>query len=207
MADRNIFVIHQANFHPQTLNAIRNSAFILLGNTPGPGLMPGRPLRLAGGAALTELNHGGLLRAVDTTGVRVRQIVTAKLDSHWHTLIDVRGHPWLAERTRRADDQMWLWLGGEPNSAWNTWPKHASFVIFFANVLAQLQQSPGSGGANHWWREAVKPPSGIISRKKRHRPQYFDLCPLLALPACACLLAATVALTWRERKRPSNSGL
>ena len=197
-ADRGIWIVHQHRFNPHILHRVFNSTIVLLGHTPGPGLSPGAEIILNHSTPLTALSHHGLMQAVDLSGVVVRKIFTAQLDSHWQSLITIQGHTWLAERRDAPHGQTWLWLAGQMDSAWTTWPDHASFIIFFANVMAQLQKSPRADTQGNWWRAAASrapiPPQGSKTAMRS-----LDLNIALAVLACVCLLTAVVSLALRAR--------
>ncbi len=196
--ERAIWIIHQRQFNPAIVRGITDSTFVLLGNTPGPGLKPIMERTVTTRHSLRVDDHNSLMQAVDPKGVLVRKIVIARRDSHWHTLINYNGHAWLAERHDRARGQTWLWLAGRENSPWSTWADHASFVIFFANVIAELQQLPGPDAQMAVWRPSG---SGATGPTPLPRPMAatgsINVNIGLALLACALLLTAVSALAWR----------
>ena len=197
-ADRGIWIVHQRRFNPHILHRVFNSTIVLLGHTPGPGLSPGAEIILNHSTPLTVLSHHGLMQAVDLSGVIVRRLFTAHMDSHWQSLITIQGHTWLAERRDAPHGQTWLWLAGPMDSAWTTWPDHASFVIFFANVMAHLQKSPRADTQGNWWRAAASR-APIPPQRSKTAMRSLDLNIALAVLACACLLTAVVPLALRAR--------
>ncbi len=194
--DRSIWIVHQGRFNPRILHGVSNSTIVLLGPTPGPGLSPRAEMTLHPSTPLTALNHHGFMHAVVLSGVMVRKLFTARLDSHWESLITIQGRPWLAERNDATHGQTWLWVAGPMD--WTTWPDHASFVIFFANVLAHLQNTAGADTPGNWWRAAASPTPRIPHRPTVAR-RSTNLNMALAVLACACLLMATAPLAWRTR--------
>lgn len=208
LPDRAIWIIHQPQFNPTSVHGFSNSTFVLLGDTPGPGLLPTAERAVTNPPSLSVVSHNSLMRAVHPKGVIVRKIMTAQRNSHWHTLIEFNGHAWLAERNAPATGQTWLWLAGQTNSTWTTWPDHASFVIFFANVIANLQKLPGPATQSDSWL-----PSALHARGTKHllkppaKTRSINLNIGLALLACALLITAACALAWRARTIRINAGI
>ncbi len=196
--NRGIWIVHQRRFNPKILRGTFNSTIVLLGNTPGPGLTPGAEIKLNQAGPLTALTHHRLMQAVHPSRATVRRFFTAHLDSHWHSLIAIQGHTWLAERRDAPHGQTWLWLAAPMDSAWTNWQDHASFVIFFANVLAQLQKSHSPGGNGNWWRPTAPHTKALASGTKAN-VQSRDLNIELAVLACACLLSGVLPLALRAR--------
>jgi|GEM_PF-3775305 len=204
---RAIWIIHQPQFNPTSVHGFSNSTFVLLGDTPGPGLSPAAERTVTNPPSLSVVSRNSLMQAVHPKGVIVRKIMTARRDSHWHTLIEFNGHAWLAERNDPATRQTWLWLAGQTNSTWSTWQDHASFVIFFANVIANLQKLPGPATQSDSWL-----PSALHARstkplfKPTAKTRSINLNIGLALLACALLITAASTLAWRACTIRINPG-
>ena len=208
LPDRAVWIIHQSQFNPAIMHSFSNSTFILLGDTPGPGLSPTSEFAVTNTSSLSVVTHNSLMHAVHPKGVIVRKIVTARRDSHWHTLIECNGHAWLAERNDPATRQTWLWLAGQINSTWSTWQDHASFVIFFANVIANLQKWPGPATqSDSWLPSAVHAPRTHPLLKPTAKTRSIHLNIGLALLGCALLITAASTLAWRARTIRINAGV
>ena len=203
-ADLSIWIVHQRRFNPKILQGISHSTIVLLGDTPGPGLKPGAVITLNHTGPLTAQTHHGLMQAVDPSRATVRRFFTAQLNSHWHSLMAIQGHTWLAERRDAPREQTWLWLAGPVDSAWTTWPDHASFVIFFANVLAQLQKSPSPGGSGNWWRPTASHPK-VLAQGPKTSVRAMGLNIELAVLACVCLLSGVLSLALGARSLHTNT--
>ncbi len=202
--DPSIWIVHQRRFNPKILQGISPSTIVLLGDTPGPGLKPGAVITLNHAGPLTALRHHGLMQAVDPSRATVRKFFTAQLNSRWRSLMAIQGHTWLAERRDAPREQTWLWLAGPMDSAWTTWPDHASFVIFFANVLAQLQKSPSPGGSGNWWRTTASHPK-VLAQGPKTSVRAMGLNIELAVLACVCLLSGVLSLALRARSLHANT--
>ncbi|MGC8540695.1 MAG: hypothetical protein ACP5QA_08710 [Phycisphaerae bacterium] len=202
-ADPSIWIVHQRRFNPKILQGISHSAIVLLGDTPGPGLKPGAVITLNHAGPLTALTHHGLMQAVDPSRATVRRFFSAQLNSHWHRLMTIQGHTWLAERRDAPRGQTWLWLAGPMDSEWTTWPDHASFVIFFANFLAQLQKSPSPDGSGNWWQPTASHPK-VLAREPKTSVRTMDLNIELAVLACVCLISGVLTLALRARTLQTN---
>lgn len=203
-ADPTIWIVHQRRFNPKILHGISNNTIVLLGDTPGPGLKPGAVITLNHASPLTALTHRRLMQAVYPSRATGRRFFNAHLNSHWHSLMAIQGHTWLAERRDAPHGQTWLWLAGPMDSAWTTWPDHASFVIFFANVLAQLQKSPSPGGSGNWWRPTASHPK-VLARGPKTSVRSMDLNIELAVLACVCLLSGVLPLALRAGNLETNT--
>lgn len=195
ISHRGLWIIHQRHFNVKILRGITDSTFVLLGDTPGPGLAPLSPLRLKPPQTPVVVSDGKLMRFVNTSRVVVKQMFTARFDSHWNVLMEVHGQPWLAQRDDMGTHITWLWLAGRADSTWNDWPHHASFVVFFANVITALQKLPGPLRQGRWWRSASVTPVGM----RRPPPTTVNAPAIslnipLAVIVCAGLLTAMLGL-------------
>jgi hypothetical protein len=165
-----IWIIHQRDFNPGSLGAIKNSAIVLLGQTPGPQLSPGAGLAINPAQAPISVGKWRLLKAVHPSGVEVRQMFQGHLGPHWHVLMRVGAHAWLAQRHDPAENTTWLWLASPLTTAFTDWPHHASFVIFFSNVINKLKSIAGH---THWgdtWR--VVPENHLATINPRTAPGF-----------------------------------
>ncbi|MGC9258643.1 MAG: BatA domain-containing protein [Phycisphaerae bacterium] len=190
-----LWIIQQRHFNPKLLSGITHSAVVLLGDTPGPGLWPRAALMLKRPQTPVAVSQEKLMRFVNASGIMVKKLLQARLDPQWYPLMEVDSHPWLAQRDDVSRHITWLWLAGQANSSWNTWPHHASFVIFFANVIAQLQTLPGAVKQGRWWRSATPPAvSAYHASPITTKAQMIHVNIPLAAVVCACLLAAVFGL-------------
>ncbi len=194
-----IWIIHNRHFSPASLHGIANSAIILLGDTPGPDLTPGGQITFSRPQSPMIVSREAVLRSVNPSTVQVYKLIKARLGGSWHSLMAVNGHPWLAERDDPLTHVTWLWLAGQVNSAWTDLPHHASFVIFFANVISDIKTLSGAAQQGTWWKPA--PSSGVDqSVSAQHSPaagRTLNLNILLAALVCACLITAVFGLAIR----------
>lgn len=196
--NRSIWIVQQRRFNPKILHGISNSTIVLLSNTAGPGLTPGTKITLNRSSPLAALTHRGLMHAVNPSRTTVRRFFTAHLDSHWQILMAIQGRPWLAERRDAPHAQTWLWIAAPLDSTWTTWPDHASFVIFFANVLAHLQKSPSPDAGGNWW-QAAPSHAKVLAQGPKNTVRPTNLNIELAVLACVCLLSGVLPLALRAR--------
>ncbi len=186
-----LWIIHQRKFNPTILRGITDSAIILLGDTPGPGLRPQAELMLTHPQTPATVSRERLMRFVSSSGIMVKKLIQAHFNSSWYPLMEVNNHTWLAQSDDATRHITWLWLAGQMNSSWNTWPHHASFVIFFANVIAQLQSLPGSVRQGHWWRSTTPDAAGAQAVPPiTPKVKTLNINIFMAVLICACLLAA-----------------
>ncbi len=169
---RGIWIVNQRDFNPKSLAGIKNSAIVLSGHTPGPLLSPGAVIEFKPPQSPIAVGHGKLLNAVNPSHVAVQKIIRANLGPGWHVLMRVTGHPWLAERNDPIRNITWLWLSSPLRSAWTDWPHHASFVIFFTNVIARLQSIPGHAMQADAWRTVPENQPGIATANTRIAPGF-----------------------------------
>lgn len=122
------------------------------------GAAAGPQMKVSGVVGVTPAVHpviiqpdGQLFHEVDFSSVRVQRVYQATFKAGWRAEIRTGSHVWLAKRSDSANGIIWYWLASPPTAAFTDWQHHASFVIFFANLLASLTHG-GADTGQTWWQ-------------------------------------------------------
>lgn len=135
-AEHGVALINDPDF---SMSALPGNAVLVIAEprTPLPGLVPGERVTADGaGWKLVAAPNRAEDFVEGVAGVRVSAMRRAQMDSNWNVLATANGLPWLAARQWSPPESgrkiELLWLASEP-AAETTWPKFASFVIFFGS--------------------------------------------------------------------------
>ena len=183
-----------------------------------PAVLPGVILRsphaglATNGRAMPRLQleksrPSRLLAHLQFHHVGFRRFFKAKLNASWQVLATAAGgglgrHPWpfIAQRYEIARRIRQLWVAVPLNFSSSHWPRHSSFVLFFANLLQRLRPHSAADMSVTRW---VAPPTpfqlSTAAARGHARPLIISLSGWLALAAGGLVMVAMVGFIWRFR--------
>ncbi len=174
------------------------------------GAAAGPQMKISGIVRVMQTDHpviiqpdGNLFHRVNFSDVRVKQVYQASFGSGWHAEIRTGAHVWLAKKTDSADGIIWYWLASPPVDHFTDWQHHASFVIFFANLLASLPHGAVDSGQARWRASQNLPriPAGVTNATAPGPTTSQRLWPLnTALALTSAILAGLSLLGLAGRK-------
>ncbi len=176
------------------LSRKRDGVVVLcLGSAGGPQMKVSGIDRIAPAVRPVIIQPDGqLFDRVDFSPVRVKRVYRATFKAGWHAEIRTGAHVWLAKKTDSTNGVVWYWLASPPTDSFTDWQHHASFVVFFANLLAHLTHSTVDTGQT-WWRAKA-----IARRTPSSRPAATIANPATAgssRPLAPALTVISVILT------------
>lgn len=195
-----IWLVESSRFRPATIPPSRHTIVLAIGRTNAPALRVGtivRPPRRAKMIGAAASRRSGVLRRVSWRSVRVARMFAAQLGDGWRILARMGGLPWLARRVSPRTHIQWFWLASPPRDFFTDWQHHASFVVFFVNVLRRTTEPLRNMAADGWWRPAAP---FTAARRTHSRLPVIHSYPLsmgLALLASLLLLVAAMGFVNR----------
>ena len=122
------------------------------------GAAAGPQMKVSGIVSLVPTDHpvviqpdGFLFHRVHFSAIGIKRVYQGRFGSGWHAEIRAGSHVWLAKKTDSADGIIWYWMASPPVDRFTDWQHHASFVIFFANLIAGVPHHAADSG-RAWWR-------------------------------------------------------
>ena len=211
--------LHPALWILKTAHTSLGRASIAHGDTVlaiAPAVLPGITLHSpdaivpARGRAMAHLLLEKTLSDRLLDHVRLNQIgcrifYKAHLNAHWKVLVRATGqglgsHPWpfLAQRYEKNGSVWEFWLAVPLNFRSTSWPRHSSFVIFFANVLQRLRaHGPADMSVTRWVAPALPLTPGSAAPHQPPGPKIISLAGWLALVAGGLVTVAMVGFLRR----------
>ncbi len=193
-----IWVVESSRFRPGTIPPSRHTIVLAIGRTNAPAMRVGtivRPPHRAKVVPAAASRRTGVLRHVSWRSVRVARMFTAQLGGGWRVLARMDGLPWLAWRVSPRTHIQWFWLASPPRDLFTDWQHHASFVVFFVNVLRQATEPLRNMVRDGWWRPAA--PFTAVRHTRLPVIHSYPLSMGLALLASLLLLVAAMGLVNR----------
>lgn len=176
------------------------------------GAAAGPRMKVSGILRVTPTDHpviiqpdGRLFHRVNFSAIRINQMYQASFETGWHAEIRVGSHVWLAKRADSADRIIWYWLASPPADGFTDWQHHASFVIFFARLLASLTHATVDSG-QIWWRAnkesrlTTSGKSGTTMASPDTAERFRPLTPALALTSAILIGISLIGLVGRKAR-------
>ncbi len=211
--------LHPALWILNTAHASLGRASVAHGDTVlaiAPAVLPGITLHSpdaivpARGRAMAYLHLEKTVSDRLWDHVRLNQIgcrvfYKAHLHAHWEIVVtaagqDLGSHPWpfLARRYEKNGDVSEFWMAVPLNLRSTHWPRHGSFVIFFANVLQRLRaHGPADMSVTRWVAPVLPLTPGSAAPHQPPGPKIISLAGWLALVAGGLVTVAMVGFAGR----------
>jgi hypothetical protein len=177
---------------------------------PGITLRPAEAMIPATGRTMTYLHldqtvSDPLLDHLRLHQIRFRIFYKAHFSAHWKILITATGqglgrHPWpfLAQHYKKNSNVWEFWLAAPLDFRSTHWPRHSSFVIFFANLLQRLRaHSATDMSATRWVSQVLPFTPGTQAPHQPVGPKIIALAGWLGLTAGGLVMVALVGFVRR----------
>ncbi|NNM87433.1 MAG: hypothetical protein HKL95_02825 [Phycisphaerae bacterium] len=209
-----LWILNRSNTKLGRTLVVRGDAVLALGPAvlPGITLRPADAMFPAKGRTMTYLHlaktvSDPLLDHLRWHQIGFRIFYKADLSVHWKALVTSTGqglgsHPWpfLAQHYNQNGNVWDFWLAAPLDFRSTHWPRHSSFVIFFANLLQSLRaHSATDMSVTRWVSQILPSTPGAQASHQPIGPRIISLVGWLGLTAGGLVMVALVGFARRIR--------